>query len=59
MFTEGDSLLFDSRKMEKSQGPYAVQIGKTNDNFKFSSIDLLLSILLLFIILLYVDTNII
>jgi len=29
MFTEGDSLLFDSRKMDKSQGPYAVQIGKT------------------------------
>lgn len=29
MFTEGDSLLFDSRKMDKSQGPYAVQVGKT------------------------------
>lgn len=28
MYTEGDSLLFDSRKMDKSQGPYAVQIGK-------------------------------
>lgn len=28
MYTEKDSLLFDSRKMDKSQGPYAVQIGK-------------------------------
>lgn len=28
MLTEGDSMLFDSRKMDKSQGPYAMQIGK-------------------------------
>ena len=28
MHTENDSLLFDSRTMDKSQGPYAVQIGK-------------------------------
>lgn len=28
MYTDKDSLLFDSRKMDKSQGPYAVKIGK-------------------------------
>ena len=28
MYTDKDSLLFDSRKMDKAQGPYAVKIGK-------------------------------